>query len=147
MHSRLIVPLVMLTAACLAGCHTETAPVARHQTAAALPGKILPKQARLFVLAAGAVLHAHGFVPLIPIQGAGPTDTLVSARPRAPGQLILAVIRMTPDPRREVVVDLTAYQQVGSEWPSLGRLFREPIDREERAMRSEIEAKLAAPRP
>jgi hypothetical protein len=145
MHSRTLVAVLIFTSAFCAACRTKNAPTrASHTLGAPSGGKVTLAPADQLRDAIAVVLEAHGFVAPIPIQAGNSTATIVSARTRPPGDLVLAVVNVTPE--REVAVDLTAYAQVGSEWPLLGRLFRGPIDRETSAIRSEIQAKLKGDR-
>ena len=141
MRSRTLGAVLILTAACCAGCRTANVSTQASDTwAVASRGKIAREEADQLRDAIAGVLGTHGFVAPIAVEAANSIVTMVSARTRPPADLVLAVVNVTPD--REVVVELTAYAQVGSEWPSLGRLFRGPIDREENAIRSEIQARL-----
>jgi hypothetical protein len=92
--------------------------------------------------AIGDVLDAHGFVPTVFTPGPDSGNYAISGRPRSQAELVLALVKMTAD--RQVTVELTPYARMGSSWPSLGRLFRGPIDQEARAMEKEIEQKLHA---
>ena len=141
MHLRSFGPLVGLAAVCCTGCCTPKSPTGTSRAPAPQTGaKPTQVPVEWFRTVAAEVLQAHGFVTPIAVERADSTVAVVSARTRERGDLVLAVVKMTSG--RGVAVELAPYAHVGSEWPSLGRLFRAPTDQEATGIRSEIQAML-----
>ncbi len=87
------------------------------------------------------VMKSHGFPLPITLPGPDSARWMISARPGSKAEFTLAIAKLTPEGR--AVMQLEPYCRVGSEWPMLGRILRQPSQREAQEMTEQIAARLA----
>ena len=89
------------------------------------------------------ILSQRGLPMQLFLPGKDSNTWAFSIRPRSSAEFVMAALRL--EPGREIVFDLAPYSLVGNSWPELGKLFREPTDKEQADVAKEMEAKLGLP--